>query len=63
VRPEIPITSLIKNMKDDIERRFDKKFTTGVGGVLVSRSNTLVVAEEVKEFIAEEIDKARENGK
>ena len=50
-------------MTDDIERRFDKKFMTGVGGVLVSRSNTLVVADEVKEFIAEEIDKARENGK
>ena len=50
-------------MKDDIERRFDKKFMTGVGGVLVSRSNTLVVADEVKEFIVAEIDKARENGK
>ena len=56
----IPINSLILYMKDGIERRFDKKFTTGVGGVLVSRSNTLVIADEVKEFIAAEMNKVRE---
>ena len=38
------------------EKRFDDKFTTGIGGVLVSRGGTSIVSEEVKQFLADEIN-------
>jgi len=41
-------------------KRFDDKFTTGIGGVLVSRGGTSVVSEEVKQHIADEIAMAKE---
>ena len=47
-------------LDNEQEKRFDDKFTTGIGGVLVSRGGTSVVAEEVKQHIADEIAMARE---
>ena len=37
------------------EKRFEDKFATGIGGVLVSRGGTSVVSEKVKQFLADEI--------
>ena len=42
-------------LDNEQEKRFDDKFTTGIGGVLVSRGGTLIVSEEVKQHIADEI--------
>jgi len=50
-------------LDNEQEKRFDDKFTTGIGGVLVSRGGTSVVAEEVRQFLADEIAMAREEGR
>ena len=46
-------------LDNEQEKRFDDKFTTGIGGVLVSRGGALIVCEEVKQFLADEIAVAR----
>ena len=53
----------MNKLTEQQEKRFDDKFTTGIGGVLVSRGGTSVVSEEVKQFLADEIAGAREEVK
>ena len=54
---------MTNKLTEEQNQRFDDKFTTGIGGVLVSRteyeSDYVVLEEEVKEFLAEEIDLAK----
>ena len=53
----------MNKLSKEQSERFDERFTTGVGGVLVSKANALdhvVVADEVKQHLADEVARARE---